>query len=156
MPDSPLFIALTLTNWANFRGSRHAMGRLKRTQQDELRRQLDLRATRPGLPCTVELRPVVARLGSFDDDGRIDVFKYMRDTIARWLHRLPETVPRVDAWGHPVIKNGKLQMTRPHAPDGAKSGITWVYLPERRSDVLRVVPGKRRRQRVTGIEIIFR
>ena len=107
------------------RRARFKLHREKAEQQNAVRRHLDLMGRRPSLPCRVTL--VRISRTRLDSDGPVMALKYVRDTVARWIHGLDEVVPRMKN-GRPVLDpRGRVEMTRPEAPDGPNDGITWAY-----------------------------
>jgi hypothetical protein len=98
----------------------------KKARQNRLARELRKRFVIPELPCTVTLIRESPRMLD-PKDNLPGALKYLRDTVARWAHGLDETIIARDKHGFPKFKRGKVQMTRPHAPDGPKDGIEWEY-----------------------------
>ncbi len=102
----------------------------KAHQQDSVRRALDVRGKRPTLPCIVRLTRVCSM--RLDDDNVIGALKYVRDTVARWVHGIPETLPARRAGGQlKLTRRGHIATTRPRAPDGPGDGIVWQYGQDR-------------------------
>lgn len=107
------------------RRARFALHHEKAEQQKLVRSHLETMADRPQLPCRVTLiRIAHSRL---DTDGPVMALKYVRDTVARWIHGLDEIIPLRHHGRLVVDKRGRVKTTRPHAPDGPKDGITWAY-----------------------------
>lgn len=107
------------------RRSRFKLQREKKLQQEAVREALDLMGRRPELPCKVTLHRIAST--RLDSDGPVMALKYVRDTVARWIHGLPETIPLLKD-GRPVLdKAGKPKTTRPPAPDGPNDQIEWAY-----------------------------
>lgn len=128
------------------RVARQVQQREKAAQQDKVRRYLDQMAVRPWLSppaITVEVEFIRLGRGMLDDDNLPNACKYVRDTVARWAHGLPETVPRKKHGRVVINKRGVVQMTRLHAPDGPRDGIRW------RAE-------KQQRSRANGVRIIIR
>ncbi len=133
-----ILIPVQIPSTANTRAHRFSRNTQKADQQDQVRRYLDMMAVRPQIEAPGKCSKIfvhvtmirVARGRLDQEDNLPTAFKAIRDTIARWVHGLDETVPRMKD-GLPVIVKGKLKMTRPHAPDGRKDGIAWAYQQQR-------------------------
>lgn len=133
MRQQDILIPVAVPTVANQRKHRFAKNDQKAKQQDEARLYLEAMGVRPELEgpgkCTrifVVVTLIRVSRGSLEDDNLRTAFKAIRDTVARWAHGIPEKVPRMKD-GRPVFKGGKIRMTRPRAPDGAKDGIRFRY-----------------------------
>lgn len=111
------------------RRARFKLHREKAEQQGTVRMHLEIMADRPRLPCRVTL--IRVSRSTLDSDGPVMALKYIRDTVARWIHGLDEVVPRMKDGRIVLDSRGRAKTTRPHAPDGPNDGITWAYGQQR-------------------------
>lgn len=132
-PDGRLEVRVPckVPNLANSRRHWYGLARDKADAQDKVRAALDkVRAERrPPVDAAVQvtmIRVSWAKMRDVGAGGNLGTsLKYIRDTVARWLRGVPETVPKLKD-GQPVLdKKGRPKLTRPPAPDAEGAGLTW-------------------------------